>query len=54
MILDVNKLTIGRYGWFRRTRYHWGGFILIEIDVVVTVAQRVFGSVERFPVEQAY
>ncbi len=51
MIFDVNRLTIGRYGRFRRSRDHPGGFILIEVGVVATVAQRVFGSVERFPDE---
>ena len=49
MILDVDTSAIGRDGWFWCADNHFTGLILIEVVVVMAVAQRVFRSVEGFP-----
>ena len=49
MILDVDTRAIGRDGWFWSAGNNYTGLILIEVVVVLAVAQRVFRSVEEFP-----
>ena len=48
MILDVDTRAIGRDGWFWCADNNFTGLILIEVVVVLAVAQRVFRSVEVF------
>ena len=49
VIIDVDTRAIGRNGLFWCGDNHLASLILIEVVVVSTVAQRVFGSVEGFP-----
>jgi hypothetical protein len=52
VILNADKLMIGRRSMLRSAYYHWIGFFLIKVNVIATVAERVLGSVERFPHER--
>ena len=50
IILDnVDKIAVGRDGWFWCVDNHFTGLILIEVFIVLNVAQRVFRSIEGFP-----
>ena len=49
IILDVDTSSIGRDGWFWCADNHFTGLILIEVVVVLAVAQGMFRSVEGFP-----
>ena len=48
MILDVDTRAISRDGWFWCADNHFTGLILIEVVVVLAVAQRVFRTVKGF------
>ena len=53
VILDVYEFAIAEMAGFWCAGYQFNVLIFIEAAVVLAVAQRVFGSVDRFPNERS-